>query len=265
MKNLETLKIHVLCDNVAGRWFRAEHGLSFLIEADETLLFDTGSSDLITYNAKILGIDLNKIKTVVLSHGHDDHTGGLALLSDARLICHPDSFLKRFRKSNNSQLGIKWSEAEIRAKFDLLMSTDPVRLSERIWFLGEIPRLNDFESKKTAFRKEDFTDDFVMDDSGLAIETANGLVIVSGCAHSGICNMIAHARRVTGIENIRAVIGGFHLQDNEALTDRTIDWMKTNKVSEVMPCHCTSLQAQAAMLKHYKFRQIKSGNIVDLK
>lgn len=264
MRNTETTKIHVLCDNVAGRWFRAEHGLSFLIEADETVLFDTGSSDLIAYNASILGIDLQKIKTVVLSHGHDDHTGGLTVMTGAKLICHPDSFLKRYRKSNNSELGIKWSEAAIREKFDLLTSADPVRISERIWFLGEIPRLNNFESQKTAFRKEDFSEDFVMDDSGLAIATPKGLVVVSGCAHSGICNMVAHARKVTGIEAVRAVIGGFHLQDDDTVTNRTIEWLKANGVSEVMPSHCTSLQAQTLMLKQYKFRQIKSGNIIDL-
>lgn len=264
MKSVETLKISVLSDNVAGRWFRAEHGLSFLIEADETLLFDTGSSDLIASNAQLMGIDHTKIKTIVLSHGHDDHTGGLNLFSGCKLVCHPEAFLKRYRKSDGSTLGIRWNENDIRQKFDLVTSVDPVRLSERIWFLGEIPRLNDFESQKTAFRKEDFSDDFVMDDSGLAIATAKGLVVVSGCAHSGICNMIAHARKVTGVEKIRAVIGGFHLQDDDAITSKTIEWMKANEVLQVMPSHCTSLQAQAAILQHYKFRQIKSGNVIDL-
>ena len=200
---MQKLKLTVLNDNVAGRWCRAEHGLSFLIEADQTVLFDTSSSsDLIAYNAQILNIDLQQIDTIVLSHGHDDHTGGLMLFEGQKLICHPDTFLKRHRKSNHTELGIKWTEDEIRSRFNLQTSSKPIKLSEQIYFLGEIPRLTDFESKNTAFQKFDGTEDFVMDDSGLAIATSKGLVVISGCAHSGICNMTVHAMNVSGIEKV---------------------------------------------------------------
>lgn len=264
MKPLSSVKIHILNDNVAGRRCRAEHGLSFLIEADQTVLFDTGSSDLISYNARIMGIDLQQIKTIVLSHGHDDHSGGLMLFNECRVICHPDAFLKRFRKSDNTELGIRWEEKEIRQKFDLTTSKEPVKISEQIWFLGEIPRLTDFESKKTAFMKTDATDDFVMDDSGLAVISKNGLIVVSGCAHSGICNMISHARKVTGIDKIHAVIGGFHLLGDDIMTQKTIAWIKENGIEQLIPSHCTTLQAQAAILQHYQFKQVKSGNTIEL-
>jgi len=264
MKQHQTVKIQILNDNVAGRWCRSEHGLSFLVEADQTVLFDTGSSDLIGYNANIMGIDLQQIKTIVLSHGHDDHTGGLMLFSNSKLICHPDTFLKRFRKSNQTELGIRWSEEEIRQKFDLVTSREPVKISEQIWFLGEIPRINDFESRRTAFVKADGTDDFVMDDSGLAIITSKGLIVVSGCAHSGICNMISQAKKVTGIEKVNVVIGGFHLQNDDIVTKKTIGWMKENGVVQVIPSHCTALPAQAAVMQHFRFVQVKSGNIIEL-
>ena len=150
---MQKLKITVLNDNIAGRWCRAEHGLSFRIEADRTVLFDTSSSDLIAYNAKILNIDLLQIDTIVLSHGHDDHTGGLSLFEGQQLVCHPDTFLKRTRKSNGTELGIKWSEDEIRSKFDLVLSRDPIQLSEQIYFLGEIPRLTELKANKQHSKK----------------------------------------------------------------------------------------------------------------
>jgi 7,8-dihydropterin-6-yl-methyl-4-(beta-D-ribofuranosyl)aminobenzene 5'-phosphate synthase len=261
---IQKLKISVLNDNTAGRWCRAEHGLSFLIESDCTILFDTSSSDLIAYNAQILNIDLQKIDTIVLSHGHDDHSGGLQLFKGQKLICHPDSFLKRYRKSNNTSLGIKWTQDEIERRFDLQTSRDPVQLSEQVFFLGEIPRLTGFESQKTAFKKADGSDDFVLDDSGLAIVTNKGLVVVSGCAHSGICNMTAHAMKVTGIADVHMIIGGFHLQNDDSVTKLTIEWMKAMHVDQVIPSHCTAFPALAAISKTYKFMPVKSGNVIEV-
>lgn len=264
MNQMEKLRITILNDNVAGRWCRAEHGLSFLVEADETVLFDTGSSDLIGYNAKILNIELQQIRTIILSHGHDDHTGGLMLFEGQKLVCHPDSFLRRFRKSNQTELGMKWKETEISSRFELIASREPIRLSEQIFFLGEIPRKTSFESRSTAFQKADGSDDFVLDDSGLAVVTSKGLVVISGCAHSGICNMIAHAIKVTGLEKVHLVIGGFHLQNDDELTQTTIEWMKSMKVEQVVPSHCTAFPAQTTFYKNFPFIQAKSGNVIEI-
>jgi len=261
---MQNLKLTVLNNNIAGRWCRAEHGLSFLIEADRKVLFDTSSSDLIAYNAKILNIDLQQIDTIILSHGHDDHSGGLMLFEGQQLICHPDAFLKRYRKSNKTELGIKWSEEKISRRFNLKTSREPVRLSDQAYFLGEIPRLTDFESKQTAFQKADGTDDFVMDDSGLVIVTSKGLVVISGCAHSGICNMTAHAIKVTGIEKVHLVIGGFHLQNDDAITQMTVNWLKSAQVEQVIPSHCTSFSAQTAIYKSFRFLPVKSGNTIEI-
>jgi 7,8-dihydropterin-6-yl-methyl-4-(beta-D-ribofuranosyl)aminobenzene 5'-phosphate synthase len=186
------------------------------------------------------------------------------LFEGQKLICHPDTFLKRTRKSNHTELGIKWAETEISSRFNLVQSREPIRLSEQIYFLGEIPRLTDFESKTTAFEKADGTDDFVLDDSGLAIVTSKGLVVVSGCAHSGICNMTAQAIKVTGIEKVHTIIGGFHLQNDNAITRMTIDWMKSIQVEQVIPSHCTSFSAQAAIFKNFPFLPVKSGSIIEI-
>jgi len=259
---MQKLKITVLIDNQAGRWCRAEHGLSYLIEADRKVLFDTGSSDLISFNADILKIDLQQIETIVLSHGHDDHTGGLISFSGQKLVCHTDVFLKRYRKSNLTSLGIRWTEEEISKKFKLQKSKEPVWLSQQICFLGEIPRQNDFESMTTAFQKDGGADDFVSDDSGLAVLTEKGLVVISGCAHSGICNLTAHAIKVTGINKVHLVIGGFHLQNDDLVTQKTIEWMKFMNVEQVVPSHCTGFSAQAAFYKSFPFIPAKAGNVI---
>lgn len=264
MPQLSPLTIIVLNDNIAGRWCRAEHGLSFLIKADQTVLFDTGSTDLIRYNAQILTIDLQKIQTIVLSHGHDDHTGGLMLFEGQHLICHPDVFMKRFRKSNHTSLGIKWDLEELCSRFKLKLSREAFQLSDQIFFLGEIPRINAFESQTTAFQTADGTDDFVLDDTGLAVITSKGLVVISGCAHSGICNMVSHARKVTGIEEVYQVIGGFHLQNDDELTQKTVEWLKDNDVKHVVPSHCSGFHAQMAISRQYHFLPLKSGSIIEI-
>lgn len=254
------IKITVLSENTAGNKCRAEHGLSYLIEADKTFLFDTGASDLFLQNAKLLNIDLDLVNTVVLSHGHYDHSNGLFFLKNKKLVCHPDTFIDRYRKTNSTPLGIKMLIEEVKKNFDLFICREPVRLSEQIWFLGEIPRLNDFESKETAFKFEDGSEDFTKDDSGLAIIGNEGLVVVSGCAHSGICNMVDHAIRVTGQQKVQAVIGGFHLKENDGVTQQTIDHLKKLNVKQVIPSHCTLLPALVAFYEEWQFVQLKTGN-----
>jgi 7,8-dihydropterin-6-yl-methyl-4-(beta-D-ribofuranosyl)aminobenzene 5'-phosphate synthase len=244
------VKFSVLSDAKAVDGYGSEHGLSFLIEVDhKKFLFDTGASDLYLRNAEKLGLNMAELDAIVLSHGHFDHGNGLQYIKEKPLVCHPDCFVKRYRKSGKGYLGLALSEREIRKRFDLKTSREPVQLSEHLFFLGEVPRDNDFESQHTKYQLEDGSDDFIRDDSGLACISEGRLVVFSGCAHSGICNMVEHARKVTGIKQVHAVIGGFHLKQVNWQTKRTIVYLKELRVKRIYPSHCTQDPALSRMVE----------------
>lgn len=256
------LKITVLNDNAPGSSCGSEHGLSYIVQADKTILFDTGPSDIFLKNAAKLNIGLDNINTIVLSHGHWDHGNGLKYLSNKKLITHPDSFQKKYRKKDRSYIGLPLSEEEAKQKFDLELSKSSFKISEQITFLGEIPRANNFEAQSTAFELENGEEDFVKDDSALAVKTKKGLVVISGCAHSGICNIIDYARKITQQEKVYGVIGGFHLKKNDLQTQKTIKYFKKLNIPKIYPSHCTALPALSAFYQNFNIKQVLSGNII---
>lgn len=254
------MNLTVLSEMRAMDGFGSEHGLSFLIEVDQhKVLFDTGASDLYKKSAAKLGINLQEVDRIVLSHGHWDHGNGLEYMEGKPLICHPDCFVKRYRKTGRDYLGLSLSQKEAGERFDLETFRRPIRLSDHLWFLGEIPRKNDFEAQATKYMLEDGSDDYIMDDSGLVVITNKGLVIISGCAHSGICNMIEHARRVTGIFKVAAVLGGFHLRSNNKQTRKTVAYLESLEVEQVIPSHCTFDPALGLFHKTFGRRELLTG------
>ncbi len=255
------MKINILTDNVAGSRYKAEHGLSYLIEIDgEKILFDTGHSNLFLENAAQMGINIqDEVLTVVLSHGHWDHGNGLKYLKNKTLIAHPGIFSKRYRKKDHSYLGLNLEQNEAEKTFNLQLSSSPVRVTSHLWFLGEIPRINDFEAKSTTFVLENGEEDFVSDDSALVAIKNNELIIISGCAHSGICNICEYAKELTGISKIKAVIGGFHLKDQGEQTIKTIEYFKQNQIELPLPSHCTELLAKVLFQQQFNFPEVKTG------
>lgn len=259
------MKITVLTENVAGGRFLAEHGLSYLIETDgEKILFDTGHSKVFLKNAALLGIDIcNDVENVVLSHGHWDHGDGLKYLKNKILITHPGSFDKRFRKTGKIPVGLDFTKAQINKRFNIKETEKPYQLTENLYYLGQIPRKNDFESKTTSFIFENGEDDFVKDDSALAAIVKNELIVITGCSHSGICNICEHAKIVTGVKGIKAVIGGFHLKDQNRQTTETIEYFRKNDVKTIYPSHCTGLPALALFYNQFGIEQLKTGMILE--
>jgi 7,8-dihydropterin-6-yl-methyl-4-(beta-D-ribofuranosyl)aminobenzene 5'-phosphate synthase len=259
------MKISILTENTAGKKFLAEHGLSYFIEYEnQKFLFDTGHSDVFLKNAIQLGINIQaEVKTIILSHGHWDHGDGLKYLKNKTLLTHPSAFMKRYHRKESVNLGLALTREKIEEKFDLITSKEPYSLTQGVIYLGEIPRLNDFESKTTPFMDASGSDDFVPDDSALAVIKDNGLIVITGCSHAGICNIIEYAKKVSGIRSVNAVIGGFHLKYNDMQTLKTINYLKKEKIGEIYPSHCTELPALAMFYSEFENVQVKTGMVIN--
>jgi 7,8-dihydropterin-6-yl-methyl-4-(beta-D-ribofuranosyl)aminobenzene 5'-phosphate synthase len=250
----------------------AEHGFSALVKttADgktHTLLFDFGFSENgAAQNAATLGVNMNEVEAVALSHGHSDHTGGMEKLTaligkrDIPFVVHPSVFKSpRYLKFgeefkiNFPKLTRKMVE---RAGLSVVETDKPyLLLSDTILFLGEIPRSTDFEKGwSLPHCQKDGKEvwDAIEDDTSIVMNLKDkGLVILSGCAHSGIVNTVRHAITVTGIDKVHAVMGGFHLSGPffEPIIYRTTQELQKLNPSYVIPTHCTGRKAIMVMEK----------------
>jgi len=254
--------VSILTDNAPGMHTDAEHGLSYLIEFEgKRLLFDTGQSNLFLKNGASMGIDMKNIDTIILSHGHFDHGDGLLFLHGGKLICHPGCFVKRYRKSDYSYIGLVNTQNELARKFELIVSSAPHYITEKIIFRGEIPRVTEFESKSTPFVLEGGVPDYVTDDSAIALLHEKGLFVITGCGHAGIVNTLEHAKIVTGEKKLYGIMGGFHLRENNRQTKETIRYLKKSGIVHVYPSHCTENPALALFHKAFNTTQVKTGDI----
>jgi len=258
------VKITTLSENTAGMGdFLGEWGLSILIEADDTtILFDTGKSISAAYNADSLKIDLNKVNKIVLSHGHYDHTGGLSNVlrrigKEIEIIAHPDIWQAKYSRRKNEpdrHIGIPFQQRELEslgARFTL--TKKPFKITDSIMTTGEVPMITDFEQiDEGLYVKEEsgWQPDKLLDDQALIIKTEGELVVILGCAHRGMINTLYHARKLTGVEKIRAVIGGSHLIGvSEERLWQTIAALQEIGAQRLGLCHCTDLPA-ASLLAH---------------
>ena len=218
------------------------HGFSLLLENNDLkILFDVGQDDLFIKNAESLNIDLKDIDFIVLSHGHYDHSVGLKFFNDkVKLICHPDCVVWRKSKRTSVYNGIPFSKEELEAKFDVIFTKEPYFITKDIAFLGQIERKNKFECKKFPSILKDGSDDIALDDTGLIINTEKGLIVISGCGHSGICNTIEQAKKITNKSKVYAVIGGFHLKEIDDQVEKTIEYFKNEKINKLYLGHCNS-------------------------
>jgi len=264
------MKLTVLTDNntFIDRYFWGEPALSFLLEGDGLrVLFDTGYSDAFLRNAEKMGVDLKALTHIVLSHGHDDHTRGLQYLpaSGATLLCHPGCFEKKY--DGDLYVGAPFSVEEAAKRWKLCPSSEPVWLSSALVFLGQIPRVTAFENRVPvgqAERAAGRVADFLPDDSALALRTDKGIFVITGCSHSGICNIIEQAKAVCGDRRVAGVIGGFHLFEEDEQLEKTIDYFRSCKVEKLYPCHCVSLKAKHRMMTHLPVTEVGVGMVLEL-
>ena len=269
------MKLTVLVDNntVVDRYFHGEPGVSYFIECDDgKYLFDTGYSDIFLRNATKMDINLLQLDAVIISHGHNDHTWGLGelvkLYSEAiyegyeckkpAIIAHPDAFLDK--NVDGLDVGAMLSIDQLKKLFSVKLEKEPVWLSEKLVFLGEIERNNSFEARTPigkTLRNGIWEDDFVLDDSAMAYKSEKGLVIITGCSHAGICNIIEYAKKVCHESRVVDVIGGFHLLDpSQEKMNSTVEYLEKCQPHALHAAHCTDL--------HSKIRLAKVMNVEDV-
>jgi 7,8-dihydropterin-6-yl-methyl-4-(beta-D-ribofuranosyl)aminobenzene 5'-phosphate synthase len=262
----------------------AEHGFSVLLTTTRgdrvrTMLFDFGFSDIgAAYNARALNLDLGRIEALALSHGHSDHTGGFQKVmeavgkNDVEFAVHPAAFRTprylKFGKDRRVSFPPFGRELCRAAGARLVETREPYPLLDgHVLFLGEIVRRTDFEQGFPLAYYDDGgieRKDPIEDDTSIAVHLKDkGLVIISGCAHSGIVNTVYHAQEVTGVQTVHAIVGGFHLSGPlfEPIIEITASALAETSPSYVVPCHCTGRKAIAFMeaLMPYQFIMNMSG------
>ena len=244
----------------------AEHGFSVSItvrqgEKHGTVLFDTGVSRKgILYNLDALELNASDIQAIILSHGHADHAMGLPGLIDRLgtrrlpLVLHPDAYLQRkLVLPNGAEINLPAPKPEDfrRENIEIIEEAGPSMLVDNMVLVsGEVARTTEFEKGfriHRAKRNERWEPDpLIMDDQCAVINVrGKGLIIITGCGHSGIINIIRHAQHLTGVSTIYAVIGGFHLTGGlfEPIIPATITALQEIKPRFVMPGHCTGWSA----------------------
>jgi 7,8-dihydropterin-6-yl-methyl-4-(beta-D-ribofuranosyl)aminobenzene 5'-phosphate synthase len=268
------VKLSVLVDNntYIDTYLIGEPALSYYIEdADVKILFDTGYSDVFIRNAEKLGLDLSGIDALVFSHGHNDHTGGLSALSaymnlsGLKTIAHPLCFCRK--TYGKEEIGAPFRTEKMKEICDLRLSSKPLKISEHILFLGEIPALNDHEKRRRMGSIEMDgvkKDDLLLDDTALVYKNDNGIFLITGCSHSGICNMIEYAKNICKTEKVLGVIGGFHLFRVDNQLNKTIKYFEDNDIKLLYPSHCVSFQAKAKMNEKLPIHEVGVGMTLEL-
>ncbi|OPX44950.1 metallo-beta-lactamase superfamily protein [Ruminiclostridium hungatei] len=272
------MKLTVLVDNntTIDKNYFGEPGLSYYIEEEgKRLLFDVGYSDIFLRNASKMGIDLKKTDYLVLSHGHLDHTWGMVNLfgildyysgADSlrpTLLAHPGSLVTKIDKGE--QIGFIYSRQMVESAFNLNLTKKTVWITEKLVFLGEIERTNDFENTEPIGITLDNgveVPDYIMDDTALAYKTREGIVVITGCSHSGICNIVEYAKKVCGDDRVVDIIGGFHLlKPSEVRLEKTLAYMKKLAPKEVHTCHCTDLASKISLAGVVNLKEVGVGEI----
>ncbi|MGB9596423.1 MAG: MBL fold metallo-hydrolase [Candidatus Poribacteria bacterium] len=255
-----------------------EHGLSFLIKTEEEeILFDTGQGNAILHNAKLMSVDLSRIKKIILSHGHYDHTGGLKtilkLMDDVHIYGHPNIFDKKYAKDREKQryIGISYTKEELETKgVQLHLEREPIQITNRIKTSGEIKRKTDFETisdRLCVMRDGELVKDDILDDLSLIISGREGISIILGCGHSGVINILEHTQMITNNVPISYLIGGIHLIDtNKNTIHKTIDRLKEFNIGKMALCHCTGFYALSELQRAFGDKLIinNTGDKIDL-
>lgn len=285
------MRLRVLNENTTmiDQYYLAEPGLSLLVEDGDTrLIFDTGYSGIFLTNADAMGEDLSSPTAFILSHGHDDHSAGLRHWvarystgqdSQPALVAHPRAIDPK--RDGSLAIGSPLNQEELGRHFTLRLTAQPLELTPRLVFLGEIPRTNAFEAQEplgetlSAIKEipmipsrtaadtatgTTWIPDYLPDDSALVYKGDEGLVIITGCSHSGIVNIVEYAIKVCGDPRINDILGGFHLLDaSPARLGFTRERLAALAPRIIHPCHCTDLAARIHLASTLPVKELGVG------
>lgn len=255
----------------------AENGLSMLVTVRQgrhimRTLFDVGlTGTVLAHNLRALGQNPDSLDSLVISHGHPDHYGGVHKFLEMRerpipLMTHADAFLPRYAVMSDGRTAPFYNADFNQRQVEdgggrLVLSREPVDLGWGTVTTGQIPRETSFEGPRApsvphgpGLYQVDGTGSYVLDEvwdeQGLVIDVKDeGLVVLTGCAHAGVVNTVAQAKAIYGDRPVRAVMGGFHLgfpttpKENVA---KTVAALRDMDVQTIMPMHCSGLAAHSA-------------------
>ncbi len=275
------LKVTVVVDNTVGvtSGVLGEWGLAMLLDfGDEQILFDTGEQGNIVKNAKALGVDLSRVNRLVLSHGHYDHTGGMIQFLKTRgplpVYAHPELLTEHYGRGFGGQgehyIGVPYRQVQLESLgASFVWQKEPQQIRPDLWWSGEIPRQTDFERvDERLLQKQgpEFAQDPILDDMSLFYTSDRGLVILLGCAHSGLVNIVEHAKKVTGIDKVRAIIGGTHLGPASPVQqEKTVAYLRELELECLAPNHCTGLPMAARLAAEFpaQFKWASAGTALE--
>lgn len=290
------MKITILDENsvIFASPFSGEHGFSALVEDGENkILFDTGKTEIFAKNAEFMDIDVFEPDIIALSHGHYDHTGGILHMirtfqeaeekgiqawdknNKTRIVAHTELFRKRYAREDDGlrYIGNPFTREDLEKYFSITLTSEPVKLSENIVFLGEINRIFDFEDSGdwSVYPDEKgdkgFTTDTIPDDTALALRTDKGIFVLTGCSHSGICSVVEQAKTAFGEEqDIIGLMGGLHLAGlPDEKVRKTGEYLRDNVKGRIYPGHCTGFKEVLKLSQYCDTGYLGVGVVLDLK
>jgi 7,8-dihydropterin-6-yl-methyl-4-(beta-D-ribofuranosyl)aminobenzene 5'-phosphate synthase len=273
---LDRLEITVLAEDsvLYESPFLGQHGISILLSAEKegvrrTFLVDVGQNSVaLLNNMNLMNIHPSGIDSIVITHCHYDHTQGLATLvkeigkKELPIIAHPSLFRLNFiNKPYLRHVGVMQNDRKEeveKAGSSLFLVSEPFLLMPGLTTTGEVPRKTDFEEVGIALLTIDegrISNDIMLDDiSVVANVKGKGLVIVTGCSHAGIVNIVKQSKEITGIHELEGIIGGFHLVEaSDQRIQRTVEELKKEGPNWISAGHCTGFKAQVEL--HLAFQE----------